>query len=222
MTTICCVSDLHGNLPEIPDCDLLLIAGDIVPLWAQNQLDISAVWLDTNFRNWLEAIKRRKIDVVGIAGNHDFVLERGEHPKNLPWTYLQDKRFEFNGLKIYGTPWQPYFGGWAFNLYEEQLSEKWDLIPQDTDIIIVHGSPYRHGDFVFYIKDGQGYEENVGSQSLLHKILDIKPKLVVCGHIHGGYGIYQADETIIINCSLVNERYKPVNNPVVWTLGENK
>lgn len=220
MTTICCISDLHGNLPEIPDCDLLCIAGDIVPLWAQNDLHISAIWLDGNFRNWLDEIKRRKIEVVGIAGNHDWIFEIHPNilPHNLSWVYLQDNHYEWNELKIWGTPWQPTFYDWAFNLDEEFLETKWDLIPQDTDIIIVHGSPYMHGDKVFHIRDGQEIEERVGSASLLRKILEIKPKLVVCGHIHSGYGIYQAEETTIINCSLVNESYKPVNYPVLWEI----
>lgn len=82
----------------------------------------------------------------------------------------------------------------------------------------MHGPPCLYGDKVFYICDGQGYEEHVGSPSLLRKIKEIKPKIVVCGHVHCGYGIYQAGETTIINCSLVNERYKPVNHPVVWEI----
>lgn len=160
MATICCVSDLHGNLPKIPDCDFLIIGGDIVPLWAQNQSTLSKVWLDGNFRIWLKELQDREIGIVGIAGNHDFIFEKyPEHVPDLQWIYLQDNYTSLRGLKIWGTPWQPYFGGWAFNLHEEQLSEKWDLIPQDTDIIIVHGPPYKHGDFVFYIKDGRGYEE---------------------------------------------------------------
>lgn len=220
MTKICCVSDLHGNLPEIPDCDLLCIAGDIVPMWAQNDCHISATWLNTNFKNWLEEIKRKKIDVVGVAGNHDFIFEKRTDliPYNLQWTYLQDNSVTKHGLKIWGTPWQPYFHGWAFNAYEKELEQKWDLIPPDVDIIIVHGSPYMHGDNTYEIKNGDFEEVNVGSPSLLRKIQEVKPKLVVCGHIHSGYGVYQTGDTTIINCCLVDEKYRPVHYPVVWTI----
>lgn len=218
MTQICCISDMHGHLPEIPDCDLLLIGGDIVPLVVQNHIDLSRAWLDSSFRGWLEDLFNRGIVTIGVAGNHDFIFERGGYPKDLLWLYLEDRKVELDGLKIWGTPWQPSFGGWAFNASERELESKWDLIPADTDIIIVHGPPYLHGDKVFYICDGQGYEENVGSPSLLRKIQEVKPKLVVCGHVHCSYGIYQVGETTIINASLVNEKHKPVNGVVTWTL----
>jgi hypothetical protein len=36
-----------------------------------------------------------------------------------------------------GTPWQPEFGGWAFNLPRGQhCLDKWERIPEDTDILV--------------------------------------------------------------------------------------
>ena len=210
MVNICCVSDLHGMLPDIPDCDLLFIAGDIVPLWAQNNRDISYAWLDSSFREWLLKLFNRGIITVGIAGNHDFVFEDGYFPRNLFWKYLQDEQVEFKGLKIWGTPWQPTFYNWAFNAEEEVLEQKWDMIPKDTDVIIVHGPPYLHGDRV---KD-----THVGSPSLLRKIKEIKPKLVVCGHIHESYGCYHVDNSVVVNCCLVNDSYKLTRKPILWEI----
>ena len=41
------------------------------------------------------------------------------------------------GLKIYGSPWQPEFGGWAFNVKRgNDILKKWNKIPTDTDILI--------------------------------------------------------------------------------------
>ena len=38
-----------------------------------------------------------------------------------------------------GTPWQPEFGGWAFNLKRgEECVQKWNLIPRDTDVLVTH------------------------------------------------------------------------------------
>lgn len=106
MTTICCVSDLHGYLPKIPDCDTLLIAGDILPLAVQSSIPKSIAWLDSSFRKWLKQIAEGRIQTVGIAGNHDFIFERAHSlvPPDLPWVYLLDDMKEVCGLNIYGTP----------------------------------------------------------------------------------------------------------------------
>lgn len=59
---------------------------------------------------------------------------------------------------------------------------------------------------------------HVGSPSMLAKLEEVKPKLYVCGHIHAGYGVKKHGETVMVNASYVNERYQPVNNPIVVEL----
>jgi hypothetical protein len=80
-------ADLHGNLPNIPSCELLLIAGDLVPPQLEHDLAASRAWLTGPFRKWLEWTPAREI--VAIAGNHDFALQAATIPP-LRWTYLQD------------------------------------------------------------------------------------------------------------------------------------
>lgn len=204
---ICCISDLHGYLPEIPECDLLLLAGDLVPLNAHGKADGRA-WLDREFRAWLDGLPER-LTVVGVAGNHDFVFEEGEprFVRPLRWTYLQDSATTFDGLNIWGTPWQPTFHNWAFNLDEPDLAARWDLIPEATDILLLHGPPFSYGDPT---PDGP-----VGSRGLLQRIKTVRPRLAVAGHIHAGYGVYEIGPTTLVNASLLNEEYKPANRPVV-------
>src|SRR5262245_1002245 len=117
---IVAMSDMHGQLPaRVPACDLLLLGGDVTPV-EDHSIGFQASWLDREFRDWLQAQPARKI--VGIAGNHDFIFEQapGLVPE-LPWTYLQDSGIEWEGLKIWGTPWQPIFFDWAFNGDPERL-----------------------------------------------------------------------------------------------------
>lgn len=201
---ICCVSDLHGYLPEIPDCDLLLLAGDYSP-----HPKTELFWLGKYFAPWIAELSQR-MKIIGIAGNHDILFER--YPDLVPqmkWEYLKDSGTEFGGLKIYGTPWQLRFYDWAFNASEEELSRIWAKIPDDTDIFLLHGPPLGYGDFV---PDDNKY---VGSPSLLKRIEEIKPKLVVYGHIHAGYGQYSIDNTILVNVAHCDEKYRPVNPPIV-------
>lgn len=211
MTRICCVSDMHGNLPNVPECDILLIGGDIVPTHF-HEPEFSALWMKTNLAPWLDELSER-MEVVAVAGNHDFVFQH--QPDIIPelsWSYLEDSGDEVKGLKIWGSPWQPRFYDWAFNLDEPELMEKWALIPEGTDILLLHGPPNGYGDFSPYGK------VHTGSPSLTEKIREIKPKLAVAGHIHSGYGRYNIDDTIFVNASLVDERYKPVNKLIVVEL----
>lgn len=201
---ICCLSDIHGYLPTIPDCDLLLLAGDYCRDHNYH------AWYGRSFARWIAEIANRGIKVVGVAGNHDFIFEQREDFSIPHWTYLQDSGFRWNGLNIWGTPWQPRFYDWAFNLDEPELEKKWSLIPDDTDILILHGPPYGYGDRT---EDGR----RTGSSSLTKRIKEVKPKLVVCGHIHCSHGVIQMleQDTVIVNAAYVDEEYRPANKPIM-------
>lgn len=200
---IACVSDLHGYLPEIPECDLLLIGGDLSPMGPRDDYLRWHSWFDWKFRTWLERIK---VPVIAVAGNHDFLFQdRPGLVPTLPWTYLQDSGCEFQGLKVWGSPWQPVYGGWAFNTYEEKLREQWSKIPDNTDILLLHGPPRGYGDF------SPGDRIHTGSPTLTWRIEEVKPKLVVFGHIHSGYGQYWIEDSLLVNAALVDEGYFPAN-----------
>jgi len=213
MIKICTLSDIHGQLCNVPACDLLLIAGDLCPV-RDHSLSFQEHWLEFNFKPWLKNIDAK--EKVFIFGNHDFIGE--ERPERVSKIfsdvknihYLQDSGVECLGLKVYGSAWTLYFYDWAFNLYENDLKDKWAQIPQDTDILVCHGPPYGYGDLCG--------KENVGSPSLLERIKEIKPKLVVYGHIHNGFGTWTLDKTILANVSVVDDRYELVRKPVVFTV----
>lgn len=203
---LCLTSDLHGKLPQIPECDVLIIAGDIVPLNAHHPVR-ARQWFRSTFADWLASIPAKR--VIAIAGNHDIIFQAATQlMPELPWTYLEDSGCEVEGLKVWGTPWQPRFFDWAFNLDEPELAERWQLIPDDTDILVVHGPPRGCGDWSTF------GNEHCGSPSLRKRIEEVQPRLVVCGHIHGGYGRYSIGATTVLNVAHVNEDYRPVHLPV--------
>lgn len=204
------VSDLHGTLPDVPACDLLLIAGDVCPV-EDHDIHFQAQWLNTTFRAWLSGLHARH--VVGVCGNHDFVFEKRPDlvPTDLPWTYLQDSGCTIEGLRVWGTPWQPRFFDWAFNLDEPELAAKWRLIPDGTDVLVLHGPPHGIGDAV---PRRGGVVENTGSPSLLERIRAVGPRVVVFGHIHEGRGEYRLGETVLANVTVVDEKYRHVHP--VW------
>ncbi len=211
---IAALSDLHGYLPGVPACDLLLLAGDLCPL-ESHDFAFQARWLDEEFRDWLQRAPARKI--IGVAGNHDFIFERAPFlvPRSLPWIYLQDSGAQFEGLRIWGTPWQPMFFDWAFNGDPATLRRQWSLIPDDTDILVAHGPPLGYGDA---IPGPGGQVRHAGCPLLLERIEAIRPRLAVFGHIHEGRGDWQLGPTRLANVTHVDERYAPVYPAFVWEM----
>ena len=206
---ITCISDLHGHYPKLDGGDLLIIAGDLT---ARDTINENII-----FFSWLEKQNYKK--KILIAGNHDNMIEDGldlDFPE-MGIEYLCDSGTEFEGLKIWGSPWTALFHGVnpycrAFMIAENLLANKWDEIPQDTDILITHMPP--HGILDMTIRN-----EHVGSQSLVYKIGSMvnPPKLWVWGHIHEAYGRDQPIRNkpcIMVNASHVNEHYLPINPPI--------
>lgn len=202
------VSDLHGFLPKLPEqgFDTLIVAGDVSPLWGERDRDQMLGWLDTNFRKWLmDAHEQGHKNIIGISGNHDFILQqhhREVERLELPWTYLLDSSVEIDGCKFYGLPWVANLRSWAFYAPEGGLREKFGQIPEDTDVIVAHTPPTGYGD--------DGHPEWV-SLACNDAIKRVRPEAYVCGHIHGGYGIYQVPDspTTVYNVSLVDDLYIP-------------
>jgi Icc-related predicted phosphoesterase len=207
------ISDTHNQLDKIklPSGDLLIHAGD----WTMGgKLEEIAKF---NYDLQMKLEYGFRLGAIVTAGNHDFLMEK--HP-NLGRSvvragrYLQDEGIEIEGLKFYGSPWQPEFLAWAFNLARgAEIKTKWDLIPEDTDVLITHGPP---AGILDEIPNG----ERVGCQDLMNTVKRIKPKYHVFGHIHHSYGVLDMfwnnrEVTTFINASICTERYKPTNEPIV-------
>lgn len=204
---ICCIADLHGKLPEVPECDVLVIAGDIC-----GGVDPvrEAFWLDVGFRDWLAG---QEAEVIGIAGNHDLIFERDKDmvPGGLGWNYLENSGVEIGGVKFYGHPYTRRFRDWAFNRDTEGLGVINGLIPDDVDVLITHGPPYGILDTVdgVYAMDGgrRPRLEHLGDRTLRDAVLAVGPRYHIFGHIHSGHGTKTIGETTYVNASILDEDY---------------
>lgn len=202
-----CISDLHGEYPELDGGDLLIVAGDLTAMDTELQMHKAY--------NWMNDQKYKK--VVFIAGNHDrnidYIAGGGESV-----IYLQDSYTEFEGLKIWGAPWTPTFGNWYFMRRRgEEIKKKWDLIPDDIDILVTHGPPYGILDKVTISSRGDQYK-HAGCEELRTCVERIQPRLHVFGHIHAGYGRMflkcTPRDVLCVNASIMNEDYDAVNKPI--------
>lgn len=225
------LADQHGLLPEIPECDLLILGGDLAPdlpitprsgigyaagvkAGATRQLD----WFKNEFADWLLKIPARY--VVAIAGNHDFGLElphAARELSHLNWIYLRDSEvtigkgdvgWQGDPLRIYATPWVPALENWAFYASDDALRHRAAAIPEGLDILITHGPPYGFCDTVM-----RGHVGDVPLAARLRELsaVGMGPEVVVCGHIHEGFGVEYLDDISIVNAAFVNERYEAVN-----------
>lgn len=206
---IVALSDTHNrhDAIQVPDGDVLVHAGDITGRGRLSELEAFAAW-------WKAQPHRHK---VIIAGNHDFCFER-EDERDVACEmldgshYLQDEMVVLEGLKFFGSPWQPWFFGWAFNLRRgPALADTWQAIPEDTDVLVTHGPPRG-------VLDETSTGENVGCDDLLRRVEGIKPRLHVFGHIHEAYGVEKRGRTIFANASSCDLSYDPIHLPLVFDL----
>lgn len=215
-----CISDLHGHYPRLEGGDLLIVAGD----WCANDSEQNL----RRFEGWLLSQGSSQYKkIIVIAGNHDNSAYEFKKFGLTPYLqtltqveYLCDSGTEFENLTIWGSPWTKTFPGInphckAFTVdTEEQLDEKWKLIPNDIDILITHSPPWG-------ILDKTIEGRNVGSLSLhKHGSQRIRPILSVYGHIHEAYGetgmenIIEGIDYKFVNACHVNECYQPINKPI--------
>lgn len=209
-----CISDTHSMhrlIPEIPTGDVLIHAGDSL---GQGTLENVA-----EFNDWLGNLPHRH--KIVIAGNHDWAFQKtSELARETLFNaiYLEDNGVEIDGIRFWGSPWTPTFLDWAYMLDRgAPIRQKWQQIPQNTDVLITHGPPMGIGDVV-----DMGYKNShVGCQDLLDRIDQLKfLKTHIFGHIHEGYGQYRRGWMQLINASTCTDRYEPTNPPIVLELGE--
>lgn len=206
---IVAISDTHNchNLLQLPKGDLLIHAGDVSSRGTELEI--------RDFLNWFA--KQDFLHKIFVAGNHDFFFERASEsfiknliPENV--IYLNDEVVEIEGIKIWGSPIQPWFFDWAFQRQRgSDIDKHWQLIPDYTDILITHGPAYG-------ILDKTIKGELAGCKDLLNRIKKINPDYFICGHIHEAAGMQKHGETTFINASVLDVKYKLVNSPVVFEI----
>jgi Icc-related predicted phosphoesterase len=208
-------SDTHNKhkhiTGDLPGGDLLICAGDISSMGYEHEI--------REFAKWYNGLNNYHHKVF-IAGNHDWGFQNNvEKVKEIVGlydtiTYLQDDWVNVGDgdphdnntqtVKIWGSPWQPEFYNWAFNLPRngEELKAVWDMIPEDIDILITHGPAWG------FLDDVEGNRNvHLGCELLAERIKQIKPKIHICGHIHSGHGHHYDGHTHYFNAAVLNERY---------------
>jgi len=210
MVRIVHVSDTHGFHKQLkmPEADILIHTGD----FCAGRGSFQQV---SEFNMWLESLDYEHI--LLCPGNHDEPLESNESlcRSMLSCRVLINEEVTINGLKFWGSPYTPEFNQWHFNLPRgEKLKAVWDMMPDDTDVLLSHGPPQYILDLVEYNKFHAGCED------LARRVIEVSPLAHCFGHLHEEYGVLQLYQTYFINGSNCNIHYKPVNKPRVIEIDE--
>ena len=232
------MSDLHGYLPkpeQVPECDIVTISGDFVPLEYQNDDCKSIAWFCLEFVPWTDALRCKK--VVLVAGNHDFFMEHimlgpvredgsrkcrtasevlskllpDSHKGRHKIVYLRDSSWEYEGKKFYGTPWTTGLPGWAFACTEEEFAEHIKQMPRKLNVLLTHMPP-KIGDVGTVLQSGWNHGRNFSSQVLADAMWERNIFHTFCGHVHTGNHTPEHYREIpdcqVVNVSVKDEDYK--------------
>ena len=236
MMNIVHISDTHGfhRKVKVPFGDVLIHSGDISNRGEKHQVE--------DFIDWL--VNQPHKYKIFIAGNHDICFDEhhplnenkldkhlmGEHysPMKPSWLsnllenlrdnvfYLENNGCEIEGVKFWGSPVTPWFGGdfWVFNKHRgHDIKQVWDQIPLGTHVVITHGPVMYKCDYIPHQQFFAGCEE------LERKVQEVKPILHLSGHIHEGYSWAYNGNTEFFNGSVLDGNYEMKNDP--WEIELN-
>ncbi len=202
-----CISDTHNRHQEVdlPGGDILIHAGDATMGGTMKEALPFLDWLAT--RNYLHK--------VFVPGNHDFFFEENpglayQECYDRGIDLLDNSGIEIEGIKFWGSPITPEFHDWAFNRQRGHVIRRyWDIIPDDTEILITHGPAYG-------ILDETKCSGHVGCYDLWERVKKLnKLKLSVCGHIHFAAGHRMVDGRLFVNAASVDEGYGVKDDSIV-------
>ena len=205
ITIISDTHNLHHQFTAL-EGDVLIHCGDMFNLYDD---DPSAL---KNIDDWFG---KQNFDLIlCTGGNHDHLLENHVKTRGNPFknaVYLQDERYEYNGVVFYGSPWVPDLSRHAFYQNEAGLIAKWSRIPTDTDVLITHTPPFK-------ILDQSSRGMVLGCEFLSRELARVAPKLHCFGHVHASPGMVKQGQTTYINASSVNSRVELAREPFVFEI----
>lgn len=207
------ISDTHTFHSMMPEdrflgIDVVIHSGD-----CSNRMDTVRNSIEViNFIEWYENVPVKH--KIYVAGNHDTSIERRLVTKkdfeDTGIIYLENEEITIDGVKFWGSPHTPTFGDWAFMKQRHKLDRVWQAIPEDTDVLIVHGPPKGVRDLSF---NRAGELEMCGCSALTKRCWALKDtlKLVAFGHIHNMDGVdtnqgvshYSLTPTVFSNAACV-------------------
>lgn len=205
----------HGELKIPKNIDCVICSGD----WANSKAPAINYEESLKFLNWFKGL-HADYKII-ISGNHNTAMQTQPYESLLKekidkygFYYLEDSSISIEGINIYGSPWTLEFGrDWAFNISRSHSGQIYDIIPEDTDVLITHGPPYG-------ILDLGRSGNRIGDYTLREKVFNLtKLRYHIFGHLHEQGGIINNISGVtFINAALVNLNHTLTINGIILEL----
>lgn len=226
MTSICLISDTHTyhDKVEIPECDILIHAGDESFQGTKEETECFAKWLD----------QQPAKHIIWTPGNHSVYFEK-LFPESIAWIHdycprciiLINEPVAREGINFFGSPFTPTYGfRWAYQAsrtvpesaheFKPFIGDLWAKIPENTNFIINHGMPY--GILDETLDWNRGSNVHSGDREMEYRIRELPNlKYYVGGHLHKNGGkSYIRNGVTYFNAAVVNDEYKVVRKPILF------
>lgn len=228
---VCCISDTHTYHADLAlgEGDLLIHSGDFTMRGTREEID--------QFSDWLGA--QQYAHKIVVAGNHELTLDShrfetrlrkfANKPAQLESlrrscdpalfrqriegagaVYLEHSSTTCMGYEVFGTPYVPPCGDWAFCKAQTERERLFAAIPSSADILVTHTPP--HG-----VLDACAMKRT-GCAALLSRVRECRPLLHCFGHIHAGYGVLRSEGTTFVNAAVCDEDYAATQQPIFVAL----
>lgn len=178
----------HRTITNLPEADVVVYSGDFCMVGTEAEA--------IDFLNWFCDLPYAH--KIFICGNHDDCLY-GANIDGLDSNvhYLCNSGVEIDGVKFYGVPM------FMNDCITDRQTRNIANIPANTDVLITHSPAYSILDF----DDNTNY----GDEQLLAKVMNIKPRLHIFGHIHAQHGIITEHGITFSNGAIMNADYTHLN-----------
>lgn len=188
-----CITDIHSDVDRFenilanePPADLLIIGGDFTNFGKPPEVD-----------HLLDLAQAHTPRVLAVAGNCDspeidqLLLERE--------VSLHTRGVRINDIGFFGLSAMPPWMGNMYEFTEEELDRLLAMsyaqaAGSSRYVMVPHCPPRNSG------VDRNSAGVHVGSTAIRSWVDQVKPILVVCGHIHEARGQAKIGDTVVVNC----------------------
>jgi uncharacterized protein len=162
--------------------DALVIAGDIISYIRPGPV--------------LAVLEAFPVPVFVVRGNSDLSFLEKHFAASVNITSLHGRRVMLGGVPLVGISGAiPVPFRTRIRWREKKLFADLRSLIDDQTVLVVHPPPYG-------ARDRVGKKFSAGSKAVRALVEQVRPAVVICGHIHEDAGVAQVGSSVVVNCCM--------------------